>query len=129
MALFGKSLYANHVQHKVRVDFNMSSSMKKEKEVSLLDMAKEKFGSDKRLMLEIDLFLSQRRKARQNPSRLAWERQLQLLEQYPAEERLEQVMRSIRNDYRSIAYERTGKSNEVVREKTNDNDVCYDLAF
>ena len=129
MALFGKSLYSNHVQHKVRVDFNMSSSSGRVKELSLLDMAKEKFGNDKRLMLEIDLFLSQRRKVKQNPSRLAWERQLQLLEQYPAEERLAQVMRSIRNDYRSIAYERTGKSNEVVREKTNDNDVCYDLAF
>ena len=130
MALFGKSLYPSTKKYKVRIDFGMTSMSKNNSEISLLDMAKEKFGEDKRLMMEIELFLSQRRKARQNPSRLAWGHQLQLLESYPKEERLQQVMRSIRNDYRSIAYERKEESrNEVKREKADENNIRFDLGF
>jgi len=127
MSLFGKSLYQNSMQRKIKINFNFTDKVDKEK--SLLEMAKERFGNDKRLMLEIELFLSQRRKAHQNPSRIAWGEQLKLLAEYPEEERLAQVMRSIRNDYRSIAYEIKYKKPDISIEKSKDEDIRYDLGI
>lgn len=129
MALFGNTKVG-----KVKVNFGMSSASKSINEPTLLEMAEEKFGKDKRLMLEIDLFLAQRRKAKQNPSRIAWASQLQLLEKFPQEDRLDQVMRSIRNDYKCLAYEsrlpeKKPAYSDVNMEKSREEDICYDEAF
>ena len=125
MALFGK----------VRIDFRGKEKPKEDKEKTLSEMAKERFGNDKRLLLELELFLSEKRKARQCPSRIAWGEQLKLLEKFPQEERLTQVMRSIRNNYRSIAYEsRLPKTPvcsqfNVCLDKEDESNICYDRGF
>ena len=126
MSLFGKPLYT---KYKIKVNFNMSSQTQPKNELTLLEMAKEKFGKDKRLMMEIELFLAQKRKIYQNPSKIAWGEQLKLLEKYPQEERLEQVMTSIRNDYRSIAYAKKFDKPEISMEKSDEKDIRYDLEF
>ena len=129
MALFGKSLY------KVKINFRGNEPQKEDKEKTLIEMAEEKFGNDKRLMMEIDLFLAQRRRVKQCPSKIAWGEQLKLLEKFPEEERLKQVTRSIRNDYRSIAYENNLPKKPVCAEynvgmkKEKEENICYDRGF
>lgn len=118
MALFGK----------VKINFGLSDKPVR-KEPTLYEMANEKFGKDKRLMMEIDLFLAQKRRIKQLPSRIAWGYQLNLLEKYPEEQRLEQVMRSIRHDYRSIAYETNLPKESDVKRNNEDEEVVYSRGF
>ena len=129
MALFGKSLYPDTRARKVVVKFGVGDKQDASTDKTLIEMAKEKFGNDKRLMLEIDLFLSQKRKVHQNPSKLAWASQLSILEKYPENERLKQVIKSIRNDYKSLAYEKKENDDGVKRELAKEEDIRYDVVL
>ncbi len=83
--------------------------VKREKPPTLIELAEEKFGENRRLMMWIESFLDQKRTKHLLPTRQAWIQQLALLEEYPENERERQVRRSITYDYRALAYEYKGK--------------------
>ena len=97
---------------------------KKKKNPTLLDMAKEKFGSDAELMKEIELYLKSRRQAHNYPSKVSWEMQLNLLEQVSSEKRANQVRTSTLRGYRQIAFDNSSDKNGVSNIKANPNTRC-----
>ena len=97
---------------------------KKKKNPTLLDMAKEKFGSDAELMKEIELYLKSRRQAHNYPSKVSWEMQLNLLEQVSPEKRANQVRTSTLRGYRQIAFDNTCDKSGVSNVKANPNTRC-----
>lgn len=111
MALFGNNIY----EGKIKCPFSFSStSEKKEKEPTLKELAEEKFGEDRNLIMHLETFLHEQSKKKQLPTRLAWSMQLKLLEKFPKEERAKQVVSSIMKGYRAIAYE--GNLNKYKKE-------------
>ncbi len=100
------------------------SAKPKKKKLSLLDMAKEKFGNDAELMKEIELYLKSRRQAHNYPSKVSWEMQLNLLEQVWPEKRASQVRTSTLRGYRQIAFDNSSDKNGVSNVKANPNTRC-----
>ena len=96
--------------------------------IKLTDMAEERFGGDKKLLLHLNIFLDMCRERHLLPSKISWGMQLNVLEKFPKEARLEQVVRSITYGYRSIAYEENLKNYRSVEKEKEDN-IRYDLAF
>ena len=103
-------------------------TVKKEKQPTLLELAEEKFGTDRKLMMWIEGFLAQKREAHIMPTRLAWIQQLAILEEWPENQRIEQIQRSITNDYRAIAYKYIGKK-KLVNEYQDEDDIVYTKGF
>lgn len=95
------SLFGNLNDYKVGA---VKKSEKKKKEPTLLELAQEKFGDDKQLMMWIEGYLDQKRQIHMMPPRLAWLEQLSILEQHPKSERVKEVRRCIAGNYRQIAY-------------------------
>lgn len=96
--------------------------------VKLTDMAEERFGGDKKLLLHLNIFLDMCREKHLLPSKISWGMQLNVLEKFPKEARLEQVVRSITYGYRSIAYEENLKKYKSL-EKEKEENIRYDMAF
>nr|DAE83049.1 MAG TPA: hypothetical protein [Caudoviricetes sp.] len=122
MALFGD---LNLIKPKP-LKFETKKEVKPKK--SLREMAFERFGDDKKLLMQLNLFLDMCREKHLFPSKISWGMQLNVLEKFPKEARLEQVVRSITYGYRSIAYEENLKNYKVV-EKEKEENIRYDLAF
>lgn len=130
MGLFGQNLYVK--QAKIKCPFTFSSEgEKKKKEPTLIELAEEKFGKDRNLILHLQTFLKSCAEKKQMPTRLAWSMQLQLLEKFPEKERARQVVRSTMNGYRAIAYESNLKkcSNIISMEKETESDIIKDIAY
>ena len=103
----------------------------RKKQPTLLQLAEEKFGTDRKLMMWIGGFLEQKREVHLLPTRLAWAQQLSYLEEWPESEREEQVRRSIACGYRSLAYKYTGKK-VAPQPKSNyqaEEEILYDRGF
>lgn len=100
----------------------------KPKKVGLREMAAERFGKDKKLLLQLNVFLDMCREKHLFPSKISWNMQLNVLEKFPEEARIEQVVRSITYGYRSIAYEENLKKYATVRKEKEEN-IRYDMAF
>lgn len=136
MGLVGKSLYADKVKKKVRCPFTFSSSNeKKKKEPTLIELAEERFGKDRNLIMHLKTFLSSCAQKRQLPTRLAWSMQLQLLEKFPEEERAKQVTTSIMRGYRAIAYEGNLEKykgtcqHKISMEKEDEENIVKEIAY
>lgn len=123
MALFGD---LNLIKPKP-IKFEKTKKESKPK-IKLTDMAEERFGDDKKLLLHLNIFLDMCREKHLLPTRVSWGMQLNVLERFPKEARLEQVVRSITYGYRSIAYEENLKNYKAV-EKEKEENIRYDLAF
>lgn len=128
MGLVGKSLYSKNVKKKVRCPFTFSNTKEKKKEPTLAQMAEEKFGNDRNLIMHLKTFLSNCAQKHQYPTKLSWGMQLQLLERFPEEERAKQVTKSIMNGYRAIAYEGNlkkyeGEYQEVSLKKEKEENI------
>ena len=121
MALFGEDLL------KKKFVFKLERQQEAPKQ-TLKELAEEKFGKDRKLMMEIDAFLQQKREKHIYPSKIAWVRQLDMLEKFPEAERLAQVKRSVTNDYRALCYETNLKTYAIV-EKEKEENICYDEEF
>lgn len=118
------------------IAFKTAKEKPKEKEPTLLELAEEKFGDNRRLIMWIEKFLSQKRQIRQLPSRLAWQEQLKILESHPEAEREKEVRRCIAGDYRQIAYEYKPKKykksildQDISMEKQDEEDLNYEAGF
>ena len=85
--------------------FGDFSTDKKEKVkgVSLKEMARDKFDNPL-LLAEIDKYLDMRIQMNDRPTKISFKAQLDLLESYPPEERVEQIEKSILGGYRSLCY-------------------------
>lgn len=131
MGLIGKSLYNKQI--KFRCPFTFDSNEKKRKEPTLIELAEEKFGKDRNLILHLQTFLNSCTQKRQLPTRLAWSMQLQLLEKFPEEERAAQVVASIRNGYRAIAYEgnlkKYTRTDKISHEKEDEKNIIKNVAY
>lgn len=104
---------------------------KKKKQPTLVQLAEEKFGKDRKLIMWIEAFLDQRREAHLLPTRLSWIQQLDFLEGWPEEEREEQVRKSIACGYRSLAYQYKGnkKPSKVKSEYQAEEEILYGRGF
>lgn len=99
-----------------------SINEKPKKSPKLIDIAKEKFSDDNKLIKELQNYLISRRQKRNYPSRIAWKLQLENLEKLSKEERFQSVHRAILNDYRSICFI-NNKTSKVERVKYNKNNI------
>lgn len=101
----------------------------KEKQPTLKELAEEKFGSDRKLMMWIENFLAQKREAHILPTRMAWQEQLNILEEWPQTERIAQVRRSITNDYRALAYPPKVKKKSRPEPEIIEEEIDYSRGF
>ena len=132
MALFGNNIYAEKI--KCPFTFSKSTTEKKAKEPTLKELAEERFGDDRKLLMHLETFLHEWAKKKQLPTTLSWTMQLQLLEKFPKEARVEQVVSSIMKGYKAIAYESNLKRykeqpKEVSREKENEAEIVTTVAY
>lgn len=132
MALFGNNIYIEKI--KCPFSFSMSTEEKKAKKPTLRELAEEKFGDDRKLIMHLEMFLKEWADKKQLPTTLAWNMQLQLLEKFPKEERVKQVVSSIMKGYRAIAYEDNLKKyneslKEVSREKEDEKEIVTSIAY
>lgn len=129
MGLFGQNLYDAHP--KIRCPFTFSEKEPRKPQKSLIDMAEEKFKEDRNLIMHLQTFLSNCRHKHNLPTRLEWSMQLQLLEKFPEKERAKQVVASIRNGYRAIAYEGNLKKckTDVRTDKEIDSNIITEKAY
>ena len=97
---------------------------KKKGYLTLMDMTKDKCGSDAELMKEIELYLKSRRQAHNYPSKVSWEMQLNLLGQVSPEKRVNQVRTSTLRGYRQIAFDNNSDKNGVSNVKANPDTRC-----
>lgn len=105
---------------------------RKKSQPTLIQLAEERFGKDRKLMMWIEGFLEQRREAHLLPTRLAWVQQLDYLEDWPEEDREEQVRKSIACGYRSLAYQYKGnkkKAPQVKSEYQEEEEILYGRGF
>lgn len=84
--------------------FQEKSKKKETKFLSLLDMARQKFGDDPKLMYEIKLYLDSRIEQNNKPTKTAWDLQLNILEQIEKNKRIMCVHNSTIKGYRQLAY-------------------------
>lgn len=103
---------------------------KKEKPITLVQMAEQIFGSDKELMDEIHLFLSSCRERHLLPSRTAWQMQLDILQSVPEAQQAEMVHNSVIKGYRQMAYaNEVTDNNEVTNKRIRKNEVIVKEGF
>lgn len=136
MGILGTNIYAHRTKQKVKCPFSFSAMNNTKKKTqrmpTLKELAEEKFGDDRALMLHIQSFLSMWAKKKQLPTHLSWSMQLQLLEKFPKEERAKQVVRSIQNGYKALAYENNllKKSETAVNcDKEDVTNVVTNIAY
>lgn len=118
-------------QSKIKCPFTFSENKRKKKGPTLIELAEEKFGKDRNLIMHLQTFLRSCAEKKQLPTRLAWSMQLQLLEKFPESERAKQVVRSIMNGYRAIAYESNLKkcTSTISLEKETESNIIKDIAY
>lgn len=110
--------------------FDISKKEKPKKDLTLLEIAKSKFGDDKLLMKEIEAFLKVCRQKRFFPTKTSWIAQCELLERIPKVQRVQMVHRSVLNGYRQMAYERDDRVEEsVIRKKQDESRIRRELEF
>ena len=104
---------------------------KKKKQPTLIELAQEKFGDDKQLMMWIEGYIEQKREQHTMPTRLSWVEQLTTLEKHPKNERIKEVRRCIAGGYRQLAYEPKYKRTVDVLpdEEEQEEVICYDKAY
>lgn len=126
MSLFG------NFKRDGKLQINWGLSKKEEKKTSLYDEAKEIFGEDKKLMMFIQMFLKTCREKHRYPTRTAWKQQLAILNKFPEKERINQVDKSIKYGWNSLAYEealeKQNVQNKVTRNKV-DKSQLVDIEF
>ena len=125
------SLFGNLGSYKVGNIVNHKTE-KKRKEPTLIELATEKFGEDKQLMMWIEGFLEQKTKEHARPPRMSWLEQLSILEKHPKSARIKEVRRCIAGNYRQLAYEPKCKKNvniEVDDDNLKEEKICYDRAY
>ena len=102
-----------------------------ERSPSLKRMAREKFDNPL-LLAEIDRYLDMRIQMNDRPTKISFKAQLDLLESYPPEERVEQIEKSILGGYRSLCYPRKNKVvdiNTFVKRKKEKEKIIMTRGF
>lgn len=102
---------------------------KKEKPLTLIQMAESMFGSDTELMHEIQLFLKSCRERQMLPSRIAWQMQLDILQSIPEPRQVEVVHNSVIKGYRQMAYADSTTNEKVTNERLRKNEVIVKEGF
>ena len=83
----------------------------KKKDPSLVQMAENLFGKDNNLMKEIKNYLASRRQQHNLPSKISWKMQLEILEEIPEQDRVNEVRNCTIKGYRQLAYKKNNNKN------------------
>lgn len=96
---------------------NFSFNEPPKKEPTLIQMAKNLFGTDTKLMLEIENYLASRRQQHNMPTKISWKMQLEILQEIPEQDRANEVRNCTIKGYRQIAYKKDKVQQNVSRAK------------
>lgn len=113
--------------------FNVEISKKQAKDMTLIQIAESKFGSDNALMNEIRLFLRSCRQARFYPTKVSFLAQCEMLEKVPVINRVQVVHNSVLKGYRQMAYDNSyakfTTSESISRKKVDKDKIRKDVSF
>ena len=116
---------------KIGIFGDFDKDKKRSRSTTLKDMAREKFDNPL-LLAEIDRYIDMRAERNDRPTKISFKAQLDLLESYPPEERVEQIEKSILGGYRSICYPRKNKVvdiNTFVKRKKEKEKIIMTRGF